>query len=455
MSPWVLDTAAAPVVLDTAAAPLVVLGLLAAAPLVLVAFVKALRNPMWLLALYAAVVPFGSTLRLPGAGPFGSLSTLLGLAAVAAFAGHLALRPAGRISPGTTPALAVLLVGVAAATVMWSVDVERTLEQTAVLASLVALYVLVSVTPVSHDDVRRFGTGVVAGGSIVGLYAIYLGVTGALGSAEDQRFVAAVGGSEAGEVADPNITAAALLLPLAVALDRAMRPGRLGRRLGYLVVAVALVAGVFLTGSRGGTIGALAVLLVLLARSRRTGGMPLALLVPVAAVVIAVAIAPQYVVERLTADTRSSGRTDIWAAGLRACPEHCATGSGWGTFASAHQQVLLEHPEARAERPLVEAHNLWLGTVVEGGLAALALLVLILWAFARDLRRLDLVRRAPPLAAFAGLVVTSVFLQTLGFKFFWLVLIYGVLTLNASVASPAETRVLQPVAVAPPRRERT
>jgi len=48
-----------------------------------------------------------------------------------------------------------------------------------------------------------------------------------------------------------------------------------------------------------------------------------------------------------------------------------------------------------------------------------------------------------------------VFLQTLGFKFFWLVLIYGVLTLNASVASPAETRVLQPVAVAPPRRERT
>jgi O-antigen ligase len=455
MSPWALRTQAAPVELDAAAAPLLVLGLLAAAPLVVVAFVKALRNPIWLLALYAAVVPFGSTLRLPVAGQFGSLSTLLGLVVLAAFAGHLALRPAGRINTGTTPALAVLLVAVAAATLMWSIDVERTVQQTIVLASLVALYVLVALTPVSQRDLRRFETGALAGGTIVGLYAIYLGATGALDSAEDQRFVAAVGGSEAGEVADPNITAAALLLPLAVALDRALRPGLLGRRLGYLVLAVALVAGVFLTGSRGGMIGALAVLLVLLARSRRIGGMPLALLVPVIAVLVAVTIAPQYVVERLTADTRSSGRADIWVAGLRACPEHCATGSGWGTFANAHQQVLLEHPEARAERLLVEAHNIWLGTLVEGGLAAFVLLVLILWAFARDLRRLDAVRRAPPLAAFAGLLVTSVFLQTLGFKFFWLVLMYGALTLNASVASPAEIRVRQPVAVAPPRRERT
>lgn len=423
MTTWVFDSA-------TAAA--IVMGLLAAVPLLAIGFVAGMRNPVWLLALYAAVVPFGSSLRIPGAGPFGSLSTLIGLLAVGAFLARLTSRPAGRVRPGSTPALAVLLVGVAAATIMWSIDPSRTLQQVAILASLVGLYIVVAVTPVSPDDVRRFESGVVAGGIAVGGYAVYLAATGALVDAEDQRFVAAVGGSETGDVADPNITAASLALPIIVALDRAMQPGPVARRLGYLFIAVTLLLGILLTGSRGGMLGVLAaIVLLLLVRRPRTGAVWAALLVPATAFLIATALAPQYVIERLTTDTRSSGRTDIWIAGLRACSEHCGVGSGWGTFPLAHREVLLEQPDTRAERLLVESHNLWIGTVVEGGLIALILLILILWFAARDLSRLDRVRRAPPLAAVVGLMVTSVFLQSLGFKFFWLVMIYGVLMMNA------------------------
>ncbi|HEX6338327.1 MAG TPA: O-antigen ligase family protein [Jiangellaceae bacterium] len=423
MTTWVFDS-------TTAAA--IVMGVLAAVPLLAIGFVAGMRNPMWLLALYAAVVPFGSSLRIPGAGPFGSLSTLIGLLAVGAFLARLTSRPAGRVRPGSTPALAVLLVGVAAATIMWSIDPSRTLQQVAILASLVGLYIVVAVTPVSADDVRRFESGLVAGGIAVGGYAGYLAATGALVDAADQRFVAAVGGSETGDVADPNITAASLVLPIVVTLDRAMQPRPVAQRLGYLFIAVTLLLGILLTGSRGGMLGVLAaIFLLLLVRRPRTGTLWAALLVPATAFLIATALAPQYVIERLTTDTRSSGRSDIWIAGLRACPDHCVAGSGWGTFPLAHREVLLEQPDTRAERLLVESHNLWIGTVVEGGLIALMLLILILWFAARDLSRLDASRRAAPFAALVGLMVTSVFLQSLGFKFFWLVMIYGVLMMNA------------------------
>ncbi len=434
MIPWAFGSATEAVI---------ALGMLAALPLVAIALVAALRNPISLLAVYAAVVPFGSSLRIPGMGPFGSLSTLVGLLALAALLARLAHRPSmGRIQASATPAFAVLLVGVAAATMMWSIDPSRTMQQVAVLASLVALYVVIAVTPVSPADVRRFESGLVAGGIVVGGYAVYLAATGALVNAEDQRFVAAIGGSETGDVADPNITAASLLLPMAVALDRAMQSGPLRRRLGNLFVAVTLLLGVLLTGSRGGMLGILAIVLVLLlVRRPRTGAVRAALLVPAIAFLVATALAPQYVIERLTTDMRSSGRTDIWIAGLRACPEHCAVGSGWGTFSAAHQEVLLQQPDTRGNRLLVEAHNLWLGTVVEGGLITLILVILILWFVARDLSRLEPPHRAAPLAALVGLVIASVFLQSLGFKFFWLVLIYGALMMNAFAAPLARSGV--------------
>lgn len=112
---------------DPATSAAIALGALTVLPLVVIAFIAAVRNPVWLLAVYAAVVPFGSSVRIPGAGPYGSLSSLLGLLVVGAFLARLAYRPAGRVSPGATPALAVLLVGAAAATIMWSIDPSRTL----------------------------------------------------------------------------------------------------------------------------------------------------------------------------------------------------------------------------------------------------------------------------------------------------------------------------------------
>jgi hypothetical protein len=413
-----------------------VLASLALLPLLGLLATRCVRDPSWVLAGYAAVVPFGSAIRVPGAGTFGSLSTLLGVLAIAAFAAHLVSRTERPVPLGPVPALWVLFAGAVTATAVWSLDATVTLQQVLVLASLVGLYVVVALTRVDGKSVSRFESGVVTGGALVGGYAMYLAATGVLAGAVDQRFVAVPGGSEEGEVGDPNITAASLVLPLVVAIDRALRPGPASRRSLHAAVAMVVVVAIFLTGSRGGLLGVIAGLMVLLRRMRRPTSAAVVVLVPALAVAAAFVVAPPYVVERVTGDTRSSGRTDIWRIGLHACPHYCLQGSGWGTFAYVHEQGLLEDPTARGLRHRVEAHSVWLGTLVEGGIVALTLLVFALAVTARELLRLPRTVRAPPLAAFVALLVTNTFLHTLAFKYFWLVLIYGVLTMTAARPSP-------------------
>jgi hypothetical protein len=68
--------------------------------------------------------------------------------------------------------------------------------------------------------------------------------------------------------------------------------------------------------------------------------------------------------------------------------------------------------------------------LIETGIAGLLLLVAALVLVAKDLLRLPKGIRGSPLAGFAGLLVASTFLSTLGFKYFWMVLMYvGMTTL--------------------------
>lgn len=406
--------------------------LAALTPLAVVFIAHCVRYPSSALALFAAVVPYGSTLALPGPPLLDNVSSLIGAVAVGAYALHLAL--SGRAGHPVRAATAAwtLLLAVAALTALWSVSRTSSVVGVAVLASLVLLYVLVAVTPVSRRDVTALEAGLVIGGAAVGIYAVYLGATGRLTGAVDQRFVAAVGGSETDDVADPNITAASLLLPFVIAVAWTVRPGRLQLRLGAAAAASVMFIAVFLTGSRGGLLGLVAGVFVLILLSPRRGRALAALLVPVVGVVVAVAVAPSSVTERISSDSRSSGRADIWRIAVRSCPEHCAAGSGWATFAEVHEERLLTDPTARGIQRRFQAHSLWLGTLVEGGVVALALLLAGLGLTYRELARVPREQRGPPLAGLAALVVSSTFLATLSFKYFWFVLMYAVVVSNLS-----------------------
>ena len=157
-----------------------------------------------------------------------------------------------------------------------------------------------------------------------------------------------VGGARFGrDLLGANNTAAALLLPLAVALCRSVDSPRLAGRVLWGLSAAIVLTGIVLTGSRGGLLAVAACFLtamVAVVRGRRIlAGYLVAALVAVAVVLT---LQPAGIGAR-TDSTDSSGRTDIWRIGIAACHTYCLTGAGWGTFPRVYEMTQPTVPEAR------------------------------------------------------------------------------------------------------------
>ncbi|MBW3665415.1 MAG: O-antigen ligase family protein [Actinobacteria bacterium] len=408
---------------------LIALGVLAL-PFLAWAAVTVVRSPWVALSLYAGSVPFGSAVRVPGlaAGGVGTLSSFLGFVAIGAFL--LQLAGGWRRTPRLDPALPVwvMLLGVGVLSYLWSIAPAQTLDDLLVLAALVALYAVAVLTPAGGRERDLLEVGIVAGGVIVGMLALVDLATGSFAAGRSGRFGLAGGG--AGGEADPNITAAALMLPLAIALGRAVRE-RWPAQWWWLAVSVLVSVGLLSTGSRGGLLGGLTVVVVLVYVFRRTGaGLRLAA-AAIVVLTVAGAVAPDATMERLLTRRGSTGRTAIWAVAARECPTYCWIGSGWGTFPEVHQRALLSDPAAQGNQLRFESHSVWIGTLIEAGLPGLVLLIVGLALTVRSVRALPRNLRAPPLAGLAGLILTNSFLGTIEFKYFWLVLLYGVVVVNA------------------------
>lgn len=414
---------------------LIGLAVVAAVPIVVVSVVGALREPAWLLAVYAALVPFGSSLRVPGLpGPFGTLSTVVGMLATAGVVVHLALGGRRALEvPSPVPAF-VLLVAWAGSTLAWSVNPVATADSLILLASLVAFYAAVAFLDVSDRGLVGIDAGIVVGGAILGSQGVLQILTagGLTGTEAFEGRLTAAGGGGPGAQADPNITAASLLLPLAVAFGRAASAQEpASRRLAWGAGATACLLGVVLTASRGALL-ALTVLVatLILVEERRVVRGVLAGSA-VAGLVVLVALAPTETVDRLfTTETGSTGRTSIWEVGGRACTRYCWAGSGLGTFPDVHEEAVLSDASAESKRLRFEAHDLWLALAVETGVLGLALAAAGFLAAVADIRGLPRTIRGPPLAALAGVLTANIFLANLEFKYLWLVLAYGAVVVN-------------------------
>ena len=241
------------------------------------------------------------------------------------------------------------------------------------------------------------------------------------------------------------------MLPFALALSRALRARTAGARLAFGGAAAIIGIGIMLTGSRGGMLAALvSAFVVLIASEHRRKGVVVLIAVGIVGTLTFVS-APERLRTRVF-QSWSSGRTDIWRTGLSACERYCWAGAGWGTFPTVYLDELHTNPGARGlDRPFV-AHNIFISAALETGVLGFGLMMFAIGISIRDLLRLPRGVRAPPLAGIAGLLVASMFLTTLTFKYFWLVMIYAGLMSNAyakreHAARPAWVRALRPVNV--------
>ncbi len=420
---------------------------LALLPVAVVALVAGLRAPVRvLLTAYALVLPFGSAVSLPLGlpAPFDTPSSVLGLIVIAGLIGHLMLVP--RSAPMLLSAVPawLLFVAFAGLSFAWSVDPSTSLSEFTVLLGLIALYLLVCLMPVEERDVVRVEEALVLGGAIAGMYGIILLLQSGLAQAggTGPRFATAGG---VGKGIDPNITAATLILPLAIAIGRAVRATNTAARLLFWSASALIGAAIMLTGSRGGILAALTVLVIHAFSHQRRGVMAAVGLGLVLVAGVTISLAPDQLQRRISRPG-SSGRTDIWRTALTRCERYCWVGSGFGSFPTVYQDTLHSEPSARGlDRPFV-AHSIWIGSLIETGIAGLLLLVAALALVAKDLLRLPKEIRGSPLAGFVGVLVASTFLSTLGFKYFWMVLMYAGLTTLAHegrrVAAPTTARFI-------------
>lgn len=402
---------------------MLVVGVVVGVPLVLALILVSLREPIRVaLPAYAALIPFGSGLSTGLPLPFGSVSSLIGLALAIALLVRLVTlrRGAGRLTADIPIWLGLL--GLTGVSVFWSVAPSVTVNEFLILGSLVLLYVLLVLTGISRTDLLRTEYALVIGGVVSSGYGLaQLLFLGGLptGQGVNPRFGEGLLG--------PDNQAAALLLPTAIALGRlAIEEGR--RRWIFAGATTTLLVGILLTGSRGGSLAVILGLCTVVLATRRGRGAVIAYLVAgLLFLGVLLSVNPDGVGARQTkANQSSSGRSDIWAVGLRACERYCLPGSGWGTFPQVYAAERATVPEARVLRRGVyfEPHSIWLQMGVEAGFAGLLLLVTGLGLSVHTAWRLPDRFRGPPLAGVLSTIFAGFFLSNLQFKFFWMALLY-------------------------------
>jgi O-antigen ligase len=398
--------------------------LLAALPWLAVAGIAGLRRPALLLAAYASIIPFGSSISLPVGlpSPFSTATTVLGFVATAGLVVHLLLtRTRGSSLPAPLPWWFFFFAALTL-TIVWSVAPSVTLQKLMVLASLLSLYAVSVLPRFGARDLHVIEAGIAVSGALTGLYAVALLLTNSMHVSADgtPRFQTAGGGGEGG---DPNITAAALILPLVVSLSASMSERSGLRRLAYLGAAVLTGAAILLTGSRGGLVAVIVVIVVLAFHDRRRLARVVYIGIPVVSLAFAFLFSADATQSRLQAQS-TSGRDLIWTVGSQACADHCARGTGWGTFREVFTEYFLKEPNTDRTRTTVGPHSIWLQVPVEAGWLGALLLLIALGLTYRSMWRLPPDRRGVPIAALSGLLVTNTFLSNLDFKYFWLVLMY-------------------------------
>jgi O-antigen ligase len=407
--------------------------LAAAAPLLILFALAAIRRPLEIaLPAYVLMLPFGSGLSTGVPSAFGSLSSILGVLLTVSLAGQLITARRGPPNLPASVPVWLAFVALAGVSMFWSIAPQMTIRSFAVLVSLAVLYMLLVLSRVDPPTLVRVENAVLLGAVIaVGYGLTQLLLLGGLPSTPEGS------GRFGNGLLGPNNQAAAMLLPLAIATTRASARHRLIDRGFHAAVAVLLLIGILMTGSRGGLLAALVtlVLVVLLVhRGRR-------MMVVLGGLIVAVTIAVLVVnpagigARQVKQQQSSSGRAEIWSIAMHACPTYCSTGSGWGTFPRVYQLERASVPDARVLRrgTSFEPHNLWVLALIEAGLAGAVIMTIGLLLALRDALLTPISMRAPPVAAIAGTIVAGVFLSNLEFKFFWMVLAYATMARSSGI----------------------
>jgi O-antigen ligase len=335
------------------------------------------------------------------------------------------------IKPPRASLFWLLLVLWGAISALWAIKPEDSVMRIPTAVSLCLLFLAAVSVRISRKELSWITLMAVAGGCTAGLYSAYEYFHGNAMLGFEGNRASLVAGSE---LADPNVFAASLLLPLSIAFGEVLScRGRL-RRMFMLGATGAIAFAVFLTMSRGALLSLLAMAFVFFRRLRLNWRM----FIPVGIAAATLLAVPNLFFHRFeeAAATRGAGRLDIWEAGLRALGHYGVTGAGLENFGDAYTQYAGSATFFRGFGRA--AHNIYLGTSVELGILGIVLLLAAIVSHLRSVQRLQRsMNHLPPAelvaleAACWAMLTAGFFLDLLWRKVFWFSWILLVLTMNA------------------------
>jgi len=182
---------------------------------------------------------------------------------------------------------------------------------------------------------------------------------------------------------NPNYFATFLLIGLAISIAAAVFALDLKWRMAAAVSGAVILMGILKTSSRGGTLAALAMIVVAAIRARGRIPRQVWLVVGLGCLLIAVLSSPWLIhkfVDRGESDPYNYARTQIWLSSIQVIAQHPLLGVGFGQFFHISKRFTLpvEGTVARYMKRAQMAHNEYLQHIAELGFPAALLLFALL-----------------------------------------------------------------------------
>ena len=369
------------------------------------------------LGVYAFLLPFDAITKV---GPGGQTLTLMAGAAVVAVMLGTSLVRKDLHAPPRYAWWWALLVLWGAATVLWAPQWEVASTKLFTAVSLLMVYLAATSANISRRELSTVSLFAVAGAAAAAVYVSLQFFAGATFQGEVRGSL--MTGTTA---ADPNYFAASMLLPLSLAIHRALSTRAWLARLAWLAVAGTITFGIFVTMSRGAVVAIVVMILFYMTARRVSRGMTFAI---IAVFVALVFLLPNNFITRLqnAAQTGGAGRTTVWNVGWLAFKHYGLVGAGLNNFPIVYRnfvgQVPLYGPDSNRA-----AHNIYLEVAVELGVVGLGFLLTAFWSQLRAARRCRKTLSAksggdilPYEAACYSILVAAFFISVVWEKWFWL-----------------------------------
>jgi len=343
----------------------------------LVAILLVLALPMGLLLvsrpdlgllLVVFLIPFEDFNSLPGV-PESSLSVikLASLVVFGATAVHfLVFRKKDSLTSAPQNWLILLFMAAIVISNLGAIAPEVTLSKTFKMARAISLYAVVINIVRTRTDLRRVIWILIISGLICTLYGIY-----------NYHFNPSALDSSArvsGAMSDPNEFAAAMVVRLPLVSYLLFSEKHLGRKVLLALMAVALLYGIVLSGSRGGLLALALVTGLFIIRQKHKLVILLLILVLVP---VLLNVIPLHIKERIGLTPTKYGATDFSVErrqtylefGLQLLRQHPVTGVGLDGFSEAYARSQYRFMQVTQTKRV--AHNMYLEIVTGTGLLGL------------------------------------------------------------------------------------